>query len=180
VDGFELGVPSLRRDSLGIPTDAVVYLTAQDGRKRHPEMMRLQIKILQEVPNSYLLIKGLGDLSVQDAFGQVAEEEGVGRDRLHFLSANKYESTHRANLGIADVVLDTYPYNGATTTLETLWVGIPIVTRVGQQWAARNRRGVFGMGCAFRQRCGTAAKHSDASLAVSPNFALVEYQAVCP
>jgi len=138
VDGFELGVPSLRRDSLGIPTDAVVYLTAQDGRKRHPEMMRLQIKILQEVPNSYLLIKGLGDLSVQDAFGQVAEEEGVGRDRLHFLSANKYESTHRANLGIADVVLDTYPYNGATTTLETLWVGIPIVTRVGQQWAARN------------------------------------------
>ena len=39
---------------------------------------------------------------------------------------------------IADVVLDTYPYNGATTTLETLWMAIPMVTKVGQQFASRN------------------------------------------
>ena len=48
------------------------------------------------------------------------------------------EEEHRANLGIADIVLDTYPYNGATTTLETLWMCIPIVTKVGEQFAARN------------------------------------------
>jgi predicted O-linked N-acetylglucosamine transferase (SPINDLY family) len=41
-------------------------------------------------------------------------------------------------LAIADVVLDTYPYNGATTTLETLWMGIPLVTRVGEHFSSRN------------------------------------------
>ena len=64
-------------------------------------------------------------------------EEGVNDDRLRFLSAVPEEETHRAILGLADIVLDTYPYNGATTTLEALWMGIPIVTRVGEQFSAR-------------------------------------------
>ncbi|MEH1969772.1 O-linked N-acetylglucosamine transferase, SPINDLY family protein [Nostoc sp.] len=139
VDGFEVDVPTLRRDSLNIPNDAVVYLSAQRGYKRHPDTARLQMKIIKEVPNSYFLIKGLADSEgVQNFFKQLAEEEGVECSRLRFLPLDPFAATHRANLGIADVVLDTFPYNGATTTLETLWMGIPLVTRVGQQFAARN------------------------------------------
>jgi predicted O-linked N-acetylglucosamine transferase (SPINDLY family) len=139
VDGFEIDVPSLRRDQMGVPADAVVYLSSQDARKRHPEMIRAQMQILQAVPNSYLFVKGLGDeTSVQELFCQVANEFGVDRNRLRFLPRDRNEATHRANLSIADIVLDTYPYNGASTTLETLWVGVPLVTQVGQQWAARN------------------------------------------
>ncbi|QKQ73555.1 tetratricopeptide repeat protein [Nostoc sp. TCL240-02] len=139
VDGFEVGVPTLRRDSLDIPTDAVVYLSAQRGFKRHPNTAQLQMRIIKEVPNSYFLIKGLADSeAVQKFFMQLAEQEGVDSSRLRFLQLDPSESVHRANLGIADVVLDTSPYNGATTTLETLWMGIPLVTRVGQQFAARN------------------------------------------
>lgn len=139
VDGFEVGTPTLRRDQLDISTDAVIYLSAQNGYKRHPDVARLQMEILREVPNSYFLMKGLGDqVAIQQFFMQLAEEEGVNPGRLRFLSRDLNEYIHRANLGIADVVLDTYPYNGATTTLETLWMGIPLVTRVGQQFAARN------------------------------------------
>ena len=139
VDGFEVGVPTLRREQLNIPADAVVYLSAQRGYKRHPDTVRLQIQILKAVPNSYFLIKGSADqVSLQQFFLRLAEESGVGGDRLRFLPDDPLEAVHRANLAIADVVLDTYPYNGATTTLETLWMGIPLVTLAGEHFSSRN------------------------------------------
>ncbi|KHG41447.1 MAG: O-linked N-acetylglucosamine transferase, SPINDLY family protein [Aphanizomenon flos-aquae KM1D3_PB] len=139
VDGFEVGVPNLRREHLNIPSDAILYLMNQKGYKRHPDHIKLQMRIIKEVTNSYLLIKGEADTeSSKEFFERIAEEAGVDFSRLIFLPAVPHELIHRANLAIADVVLDTYPYNGATTTLETLWMGIPMVTRVGQQFAARN------------------------------------------
>lgn len=139
VDGFEVGVPTLRRDKLNLPNDAVIYLSIQRGFKQNPHTAKLQMKILKQVPNSYLLIKGVAEEEAQkEFFGKIAEAEGVASDRLRFLPEIAFEEVHRANMGIADIVLDTYPYNGATTTLETLWMGIPMVTRVGKQFASRN------------------------------------------
>lgn len=139
IDGFEIDVPNIRRESLEIPTDAVIYLNIQNAAKRHPDIIHIQMKIIKAVPNSYLLIKGNGDQEVlKQLFLTIAEQEAVDRTRLRFLDFSSTEATHRANLQIADVVLDTYPYNGATTTLETLWMEVPLVTRVGEQFAARN------------------------------------------
>jgi len=139
VKGFEVGIPTLRRENLDIPGDGIIYMTVQSSYKRHPDTLRLQMRILREVPNSYLLIKGFADQKIlQELFIQIATAEGVNPQRLRFLPDVAREEIHRANLAIADVVLDTYPYNGATTTLEVLWMGIPLVTRVGEQFAARN------------------------------------------
>jgi predicted O-linked N-acetylglucosamine transferase (SPINDLY family) len=139
VEGFEVGVPTLHRSQFDLPADAVLFMTAQRGYKRHPAMMELQLQILQQVPNSYLLIKGLADQTViQTAFWDLATSMGLSHDRLIFLPIVDSEEIHRANLAIADVILDTYPYNGATTTLEALWMERPLVTRVGEQFAARN------------------------------------------
>jgi predicted O-linked N-acetylglucosamine transferase (SPINDLY family) len=139
VEGFEVGIPNITRQDLNIPADAVVYFSAQAGFKRHPDNIRCQMKIIAAVPNSYLLIKGKSDpMVVRNLFGKIAQEEGISLDRLRFLPQTPSEYIHRANLAIADIVLDTFPYNGATTTLETLWMGIPMVTQVGQQFSARN------------------------------------------
>ncbi len=139
VDGFEVGIPTLRPEHLGIPDNAIVFLSAQRGYKRHRDTVKLQMRILKQVPNSYFLIKGLSDQeSISKFFAEIAAEEGVSSDRLRFLPDDPSVEIHRANLAIADVVLDTFPYNGATTTLETLWMEIPIVTKVGEQFAARN------------------------------------------
>jgi predicted O-linked N-acetylglucosamine transferase (SPINDLY family) len=139
VDGFEIGIQTLRREDLDIPSDAVIYLSSQSGYKRHPDSIRCQMEIIKAVPNSYFLIKGKSDPeTIENFFGKLATEVGISLDRLRFLKRDIDEYTHRANLAIADIVLDTFPYNGATTTLETLWMGIPMVTQVGQQFAARN------------------------------------------
>lgn len=144
VDGFEVDPPTLRREDLEIPEDAIVYLSAQRGYKRHQDHVRTQMQIIKQVPNSYLLIKGLSDAeSLKNFFLNIAKEEGVSSQQLRFLEGEPSCQEHRANLQIADIVLDTFPYNGATTTLETLWMEIPIVTRVGEQFAARNSYGMM-------------------------------------
>jgi predicted O-linked N-acetylglucosamine transferase (SPINDLY family) len=139
VSGFEVEVANYRREQLDIPSDAVVYLNNQTPHKLHPDFVPVQLQILREVPNSYLLVKRWWERDTMESFwGDLAESIGVSRDRLRFLPVAPSEPVYRANLSLVDIVLDCYPYNGATTTLETLWMGIPVVTKVGEQFQARN------------------------------------------
>lgn len=139
VSGFEVSTSTINRRSLSIPEDAITYLTAQGGFKRNPDCMMMQLSIIKHVKNSCLLIKGSSDSqSIQKLFQEIAQEMGVEQEQLIFLPIVETEEEHRANLRVADIVLDTFPYNGATTTLEALWMEIPLVTLVGQQFSARN------------------------------------------
>jgi predicted O-linked N-acetylglucosamine transferase (SPINDLY family) len=139
IDGFEVDTPTKRREDYEIPSDAIVYFCGQKSFKHHPDILRLQMQIIREVSNSYLLVKLRGDRdSLVKTYQSLAEEVGISMDRLRFLDSDPDEYTHRANLNLADVVLDTFPYNGATTTLETIWAGVPMVTKVGQAFVARN------------------------------------------
>ena len=140
IDGFTVGTPTISRESLDIPNDGIIYFSSQTGLKRNPDNIRLQMQIIKQVPNSYFLLKSFrsNHEDLQNFIAPLAEAEGVDFKQLRFLPSAPTDMEHRANLAIADIVLDTYPYNGATTTLETLWMGIPIVTRVGEQFAARN------------------------------------------
>lgn len=134
-----MGTPTLSREQLGIKPNTVIYLSVQNKIKSNPNILKLQLQILQSVPDSVFLIKGGGDNELIRAMvEQLAKEMGLDLHRIRFLPKDGDEMTHRANLSIADVVLDTYPYNGATTTLETLWMEVPLVTRVGKQFASRN------------------------------------------
>jgi len=140
IDGFTVGTPTISRESLNIPDDGIIYFSSQTAVKRNLHNIRLQMQIIKEVPNSYFLLKShrSNHQDLKNFIAPIAEAEGVDLECLRFLPSAPTDMEHRANLAIADVVLDTYPYNGATTTLETLWMGIPIVTRVGEQFAARN------------------------------------------
>jgi predicted O-linked N-acetylglucosamine transferase (SPINDLY family) len=139
IDGFEVEVPTKRRSDYQLPNDAIVYLCAQKSYKHHPDILRLQMQIIQQVPNSYLMVQLRSRMgALMHFYQELAAEVGISMDQLRFIHLDPDEMTHRANLQLADVVLDTFPYNGATTTLETLWMGVPLVTKVGQAFVARN------------------------------------------
>jgi predicted O-linked N-acetylglucosamine transferase (SPINDLY family) len=139
IDGFEIEVPTKRRSDYQIPEDAVVYLCTQKSYKHHPDILRLQMQIIKQVSNSYLMVQlRANPESLIATYQQLTDEVGISMEKLRFIQTDPDEMTHRANLQLADVVLDTFPYNGATTTLETLWMGVPIVTKVGQAFVARN------------------------------------------
>lgn len=126
------------RKTLGIGLDQLTYLCVAPGRKTNPEMLRSQVKILKEVPDSLLVRKGQGDPDVIHAsYRQECEVQGVDFNRIKFLGQTKTEEEHRSIYYIADVMLDSYPYNGGTHNLEALWANLPVVTRAGNQYLSR-------------------------------------------
>ena len=129
---------NVTRNSLGIDSNQMVYLCIAPGRKTNPEMVRAQLKILQHTPESILIRKGQGDVDIiYQTYLQESENLGVDFNRIIFLGQTQTEEEHRAIYQIADVLLDSYPYNGGTHNLEALWQNLPIITRAGEQYLSR-------------------------------------------
>lgn len=134
-----------------IDLDQIVYLCVSPGRKFNRELVKAQIAILKQVPNSILLHKGLGDPEVfQAAYQQACEVAGISKHRVKFLPRFLTEEEHRTIYLMADVLLDSYPYNGGSHTLEALWFNLPIVTHTGEQFLSR-------MGYSFLKSLGIEA-----------------------
>lgn len=126
------------RQQLNIPPNAVAYLCVAPGRKTNREMIKAQVNILRSVPNSVLIRKGQGDAKLlREMYNQACEDLGVALNRLIFLGLTQTEEEHRAIYKVADVMLDSYPYNGGTHNLEALWSELPVVTRSGRQYLSR-------------------------------------------
>jgi len=126
------------RKSRRIGLEQIVYLCLAPGRKFNRDLVNAQVAILKEVPNSILVHKGLGDVEVfQAAYHQVCKAEGVSIHRIKFMDRFSTEEEHRSIYSLADILLDSYPYNGGTHTLEALWFNLPVVTHVGEQFLSR-------------------------------------------
>lgn len=126
------------RQQLKISPTATVFLCVAPGRKTNWEMVQSQVKILRSVPESILIRKGQGDPQLlRKMYNDACETEGVDVKRLIFIGLTKTEEEHRAIYKVADVMLDSYPYNGGTHNLEALWSELPVVTRSGRQYLSR-------------------------------------------
>jgi protein O-GlcNAc transferase len=95
--------------------------------------------VLFAVPNARLLLKGLGLEKSEIATRLLGRFSNVGIDpsRVEFMARSATSAEHLGHYGRMDIALDTFPYNGTTTTCEALWMGVPVVTLLGDRHAAR-------------------------------------------
>jgi predicted O-linked N-acetylglucosamine transferase (SPINDLY family) len=85
-----------------------------------------------------LLIKNkqLSDPSLCDRIAGFFEKKGVDKERLTLMGKTD-KSIHMSACGSVDIALDTYPYNGTTTTCDTLWMGVPVISLIGKTHVSR-------------------------------------------
>lgn len=96
-------------------------------------------RLLGTVPSSRLLLKSLvppTERIVAHVRGRFAAR-GIAADRVQFLPPAPDRGSHLNAYAGIDVALDTFPYNGTTTTCEALWMGVPVVTLLGRAHAGR-------------------------------------------
>jgi protein O-GlcNAc transferase len=128
----------LTRANLGISPETVAYLSVATGHKVNPELVRSHISILRQVPHSILLHKGFCDVEVvRSLYAQESQAQGIDPERFKFMMRQQLEEDHRLYYQIADIALDTYPYNGGTHNLESLWFDLPLVILCGEQATSR-------------------------------------------
>lgn len=107
--------------------------------KIRPPVVRAWSEIMQAVPHSRLVLKAntLSDPVTRNRFIDMFAAHGIEADRLELLGWMKSRAEHMATYAKIDVGLDTFPYNGTTTTCEALWMGVPVVTLSGDRHASR-------------------------------------------
>jgi len=96
-------------------------------------------RVLISIENSVLILKNraLADSGARERLFELFERYGVTSDRLKLHPWTATIHDHLAAYNEVDVALDTFPYNGTTTTLEALWMGVPVITLRGNHHATR-------------------------------------------
>lgn len=119
----------------GLPADAFVFCCFNRPHKLTPDIFTLWCDLLRDLPQAILWLFD-PQSQARDNLRREAAKRGVGPERLVFAD-HVPQDRHLARIGLADLFLDTSPYNAHTTASDALWAGVPVLTRPGQTFASR-------------------------------------------
>lgn len=117
----------------------VTFGSFNNGAKMNDSVIEAWSAILNEVKHSRLVMKSwqFGDEDIQEDLRSRFAMHGISGERIEFLPRLRNYTEHMASYGRLDIALDTFPYNGTTTTCEALWMGVPVVCFEGDRHASR-------------------------------------------
>jgi len=127
---------NLTREEAGLPVDGFIFSCFNHHYKITPSVFASWMKILSKVDGSVLWLsdgnhRGIANLKKE------ATKHGINSDRLIFAPRLELREDHLNRIKLADLFLDTLPYNAHATTSDALQVGLPVLTCIGKSFASR-------------------------------------------
>ena len=123
------------RAQAGLPADGFVFCSFNNNWKFTAPVFAIWMRLLDQVPGSVLWLKKPGEAAAQN-LRRAAEGHGIDPLRLVFAAGAPLD-VHFARHALADLFLDTLPYNAHATACDALWAGLPVLTCAGTAYAGR-------------------------------------------
>jgi protein O-GlcNAc transferase len=118
----------------------VTFVSFNKPCKVNDDVIDLWAEILDAIPNSKLHLKFINFLSNQSIAKRILTRfklKGISSKRIHLISKKENAYDHLLRYNQADIALDTFPFSGATTTFQAMWMGVPVITLMGDRFIAR-------------------------------------------
>ncbi len=125
----------LMRQQVGLPEDAFVMCAFNHTYKILPAVFDAWCEVLREVPRAVLWMKETNS-QLHDNVRRELVARGIAADRVVYARVVPY-AEHFSRMALADVFVDTWPYNAQTTAADALWAGVPVVTLYGNGFSSR-------------------------------------------
>jgi len=124
------------RDECGLPENAFIFCCFNSEFKFNPQLLDSWARIFLEVDKSVLWISENNKYFRVNITAEF-EMRGIDPSRIIFAKRVELMADHLARYALADLFLDTYPYNAHTTAVDSLKAGVPILTLIGESFASR-------------------------------------------
>jgi predicted O-linked N-acetylglucosamine transferase (SPINDLY family) len=121
---------------------AIRFGSFNNASKLTEEMVLVWARVLLGVASSSLLIWGVGS-EQRERISKRLGDAGIGRERLEFVERTPFRQQLECYQRV-DIAFDTHPYSGVTTTFNSLWMGVPVLTLTGDRLASRSSSSILG------------------------------------
>ena len=128
--------PAPTRSEAGLPAEGLVFCAFTNPYKINPPLFDVWMRLVRETPGSVLWLRRWAAEPTANLLRE-AQRRGVAAERLVFAEPVRDSARHLARQGLADLFLDTTPYNAHSTACEALWAGVPVVTCTAGSFAGR-------------------------------------------
>jgi protein O-GlcNAc transferase len=126
----------IRREDFGFTEEQLLFCCFNNVSKITADMFYCWLEILTKVEGSVLWLGSCNDTARQNLMNECLSRN-VSRERIIFSPRFPSLADHLARISLCDLALDTFPYNGHTTSADALWAGVPVLTCRGDSFASR-------------------------------------------